>query len=246
MRLRRVSLAAGVLLLCAPLAASAQSVDDLVSKHVAARGGLAAMHAIAILTGTGKMRVPGFDAVLGYRQILARPDSARLEVTLQGLTAVQAYDGTTAWQIQPFQGRKDPEKVGADDAKALQEAADFDDALVDYKVKGNVVDFLGTEDVDGAPAYALRAKLKNGDEQIYYLDPDAMLTVRVVTKQFVRGAQTQNVSDYGDYEKVAGVWFPFEVSSGPKGSSARTLITFDSIVANGPAPASLFVFPQGH
>jgi hypothetical protein len=181
-----------------------------------------------------------------HRQILARPDSARLEVTLQGLTAVQAYDGTTAWQIQPFQGRKDPEKVGADDAKALQEAADFDDALVDYKVKGNVVDFLGTEDVDGAPAYALRAKLKNGDEQIYYLDPDAMLTVRVVTKQFVRGAQTQNVSDYGDYEKVAGVWFPFEVSSGPKGSSSRTLITFDSIVANGPAPASLFVFPQGH
>jgi outer membrane lipoprotein-sorting protein len=246
MRLSALPLA--LLAVCAfvPIPASAQSVDDLVAKHVAARGGLTALRAITSTTATGKMRVPGFDAVLAYKAYAARPGSARIEVSIQGLTAIQAYDGTTGWQIQPFQGRKDPEKVGADDAKSLEEAADFEDALVDYRAKGNVVDYLGTEDVDGAPAYALRAKLKNGDEQIYYLDPDAMLTIRIVTKQVVRGAESQNVADYGDYEKVAGVWFPFEISTGPKGSSARTLITLDTLTANAPVPASLFAFPQGH
>jgi len=243
----RGSWIASALALCvlAPASAYAQSVDDLVAKHVAARGGLAALRAISSVTGSGRMRIPGFDAVIAYKQYAARPDSARIEVSIQGLTAVQAFDGTTGWQIQPFQGRKDPEKIGADDAKSIEEAADFEDALVDYQAKGNVVEYLGTEDVDGAPAYALRAKLKNGDEQIYYLDPDAMLTVRIVTKQFVRGAESQNVTDLGDYEKVAGVWFPFEISSGPKGSSARTLITLDSVVANGAVPTSLFAFPQG-
>jgi len=230
----------------APFPVRAQSVDDVVAKHLAARGGLPALRAISNVTMTGRMRVPGLDAVLAYKQYLARPDSARIEVSLQGLTAVQAFDGSTGWQIQPFQGRKDPEKVGADDAKSLEESADFEGALIDYKAKGNVVDYLGSEDVDGAPAYALRARLKNGDEQIYYLDPDALLVIRVVTKQFVRGAESQNVSDFGDYEKVAGVWFPFEISSGPKGSTARTLITFDSVVVNGAVPASLFAFPQGH
>jgi hypothetical protein len=246
MRLR-ASRIASALALCffAPLAASAQSVDDLVAKHVAARGGLTALRAINTVTATGRMRVPGLDAVLAYKQYSARPDNARIEVTLQGLTAVQAFDGATGWQIQPFQGRKDPEKIGADDAKSIEESADFEDALVDYKAKGNAVDFIGTEDVDGAPALVLRAKLKNGDEQLYYLDPDAMLTIRIVTKQFVRGAESQSVTDLGDYEKVAGVWFPFELSSGPKGSSARTLITFDSVVVNGPVAASLFAFPQG-
>lgn len=244
----RPFLAPFALALCvlAPGAANAQSVDDLVAKHLAARGGLAAIRAISSVTATGRMRVPGFDAVLGYKEYLTRPSNARIEVSIQGLTAVQAYDGATGWQIQPFQGRKDPEKVGADDAKSFEEEADFEGALIDYKAKGIAVDYLGTEDVDGAPAYALRAKLKNGDEQIYYLDPDAMLTIRIVTKQFVRGSEQQNVRDYGDYEKVAGVWFPFEISTGPKGSSARTLITLNSIVANAAVPASLFAFPQGH
>jgi hypothetical protein len=235
----------GLILTLAPLSARAESVDDLVAKHVAARGGLAALRAISTVTATGRMRIPGFDAVVSYREYMARPGSARVEVSIQGLTAVQAYDGTTGWQIQPFGGRKDPEKMTGDDAKQFEERADFEDALVDYKAKGNAVDFLGTEDVDGAPAYALRAKFKNGDESIYYLDPDAMLVIRVVSKQFLRGTEVQNVSDFGDYEKVAGVWFPFEISTGPKGSSARSLITFDSIVANGPVPATLFAFPQG-
>jgi outer membrane lipoprotein-sorting protein len=235
-----------MLCLLAPIPARAQSVDDLVSKHVAARGGLTALRAISSLTATGQMRIPGFDVVLGFKSYAARPGSEREDVTLQGLSQIAAFDGTSGWQIQPFFGRKDPEKMSADDAKALQERADFEDALVDYKAKGNTVDYLGSEDVDGAPAYSLRAKLKNGDEQIYYLDPDAMLTVRVVTKQFVRGAESQTVTDYGDYEKVAGVYFPFEIATGPKGSTARTLITLDTVVANAAVPASLFAFPQGH
>ncbi len=32
----------------------------------------------------------------------------RTEASIQGLTAVQAWDGKEAWQISPFQGRKDP------------------------------------------------------------------------------------------------------------------------------------------
>jgi outer membrane lipoprotein-sorting protein len=227
------------------MSAAAENVDDLVARHVAARGGLEALRAIANLTATGTIREPGSDAVLAYKLYLARPGSVRIEESQQGLTAVSAFDGTTAWRIEPFEGRKDPERVGDDTAKALAEDADFEDALVDYKAKGNVVDYLGSEDVDGAPAFALRATLKNGDEQIYYLDPDAMLTIRLETKRFVRGAESQSVTDYGDYEKVAGVWFPFELSRGRKASSERSLITLNSVVANGAVPASLFAFPQG-
>ena len=38
--------------------------------------------------------------------IQKRPDMARLEFTVQGLTAVQAYDGKDAWQIMPFHGQE--------------------------------------------------------------------------------------------------------------------------------------------
>ncbi len=245
MRLAAVVFALGACVAPFASASAAETVDDLVAKHVAARGGLQALRAISSLSSTGKMLIPGFNVEVGYKEIVIRPGSARVDVSIQGLTAVQAYDGTTAWQIQPFQGRKDPEKMTADDAKQLQDMADFEDALVDYKAKGNTVEYLGTQDVDGAPAYVLRAKLRDGDVQTYYLDPDAMLAVRVESLKVVRGAEVQTVSDLGDYEKVAGVYFPFEISTGQRGSSQRTLITLDKVVANGNVPASLFSFPAG-
>ena len=94
------------------------------------------------------------------------------------MTAVQAYDGTTGWQIQPFGGHKDPDVHGRGRSADLQIASDFDGPLVDYKEKGNTVEFLGHDIVDGDDALRLKVTLKNGDIIYYYLDPDTFLEIR--------------------------------------------------------------------
>jgi hypothetical protein len=71
------------------------------------------------------------------------------------MTQVEAYDGKEGWRISPFQGRKDPEKMSADDVKSLMEDAEIDGPLVDWKTKESTVDYLGTEDVDGTLAHKL-------------------------------------------------------------------------------------------
>ncbi|MEP6968763.1 MAG: hypothetical protein ABI906_11855 [Pseudomonadota bacterium] len=240
-------LALAVLTALAPGMASAasQNVDDLIARHVAARGGMAALKAIKTLKMTGTMRPAGFDAELTYVETIARPGSVRIDATLQGLTIVQAYDGAGGWQIQPFQGRKDAEAVSTDDAKSLEEEADFEGGLIDYKAKGAKVESLGDIDVDGAPTHALRVTLKNGDQQTYYLDPDALLTVRIVTRQLVRGAEVLTQTDFGDYEKVDGVYFPFEVATGPKGETQQQKITYAKAEANIATPPALFARPAG-
>ena len=222
---------------------AALNTDDLIARHVQARGGAAALAAIHALKMSGVMRPSGFDVQMTYDETVARPGSVRIDATLQGLTVVQAYDGASGWQIQPFQGRKDPESVSNDDAKSLAEEADFDGPLVDYNAKGATVDNLGSVDIDGAPAYALRVSLKNGDQMTYYLDPDAFLTVRVVTRQILRGAEVFTQTDYGDYEAVNGVYFPMEIASGPKGSTVQQRITYDTIVANPTIDARVFARP---
>jgi hypothetical protein len=163
---------------------------------------------------------------------------------LQGLTQVQAYDGTQAWQINPFQGRKDPEKLSADDAKGLgEDAADFTGPLVDYKSKGYKLDYLGTEDIDGTDAHKLRVTRANGDISIVYLDPDHFLEIRMVNRRIEHGVPVETVTDFGDYEQVAGVYLPFAQESGPKGSSDRQKVQFEKAEANPASPASFFQFP---
>jgi len=235
---------AAVVLLTAASSAFAYTADELAARNVAAKGGadkLAALHSLRL---TGKVLVNGDTLQLGYLAMVARPDSVRYEATLQGLTLIQSYDGTQGWKVNPFQGRKDPEKMSADDAKELSEdAADFTGALVDYKAKGYKLDYLGTEDVDGTDAYKLRVTRPNGDITYVFLDPDYFLEIRTINRRIQHGIPRETVTDYGDYEQVNGVYFAFAQSSGPNGSSDRQKVQFDKAEANAALDGALFRFP---
>jgi outer membrane lipoprotein-sorting protein len=240
--------AAFALLIAAPFGlahtAFAFTAEELATKNVAAKGGAQALAALHTLRLSGKLLVNGDQLQLGYVALLERPGSIRYEAELQGLKVVQAYDGTQGWKINPFQGRKDPEKMSVDDAKELAEdAADYTGALVDYKAKGYTLDYLGTEDVDGTEAHKLRVTRPNGDVSFVYLDPDYFLEIRTINRRIEHGIPVETVTDYGDYEKVAGVFLPFEQVSGPKGSSDRQKVELDKAEANPALDDALFRLP---
>jgi outer membrane lipoprotein-sorting protein len=237
-------LLAAILLLTTASSAFAYTADELAAKNVAAKGGaekLAALHSLRL---TGKVLVNGDTLQLGFVATVQRPDSERIEATLQGLTLIQAYDGTQGWKVNPFQGRKDAEQMSADDAKELSEdAADFTGPLVDYQAKGYKLDYLGTEDVDGTEAYKLRVTRPNGDITYVFLDPDYFLEIRTVNRRIQHGVPKETVTDFGDYEKVDGVYLAFSQSSGPNGSSDRQKVQFDKAEANTALDSSVFRFP---
>jgi outer membrane lipoprotein-sorting protein len=220
------------------------NVDELVAKNIEAKGGAAALNALQSLRLTGKLIVNfGSQIQLGYTEIKKRPGEIRTEANLQGMTAVEAFDGKEGWRIQPFQGRKDPEKMSADDTKSLVEDAEIGGALVDWKEKGSTVEYLGTEDVDGTEAHKLKVVRKNGDVTFVYLDPDAFLEIRTVTQRIEHGAQIEVETDIGDYEKVGGVFIPFSRESGQRGSIDKEKVVIEKAEPNVAVDDAIFHFP---
>ncbi len=223
--------------------APSPSLDELVTKNIEAKGGAEALRALQSLHRTGKMLVDEGQIELAYSQVKKRPLEVRTEVTLQGMTAVQAFDGKEGWKISPFQGRKDPEKMSADDVKSLIEDAEMDGPLVDWKEKGSTVEYLGTEDVDGTLAYKLKVVRKNGDVNFVYLDPDHFLEIRILTQRVEQGAQVEVETDLGDYEKINGVFVPFSIEAGRKGDPDKQKIVIDKTEGNAPVDDAIFHFP---
>ena len=228
---------------CFNLSASSQTADELVNKNIEAKGGMDKIKAVKTRRMTGKMIGGGIVAATGQENM--RPNLVRETFSLQGMTAVQAYDGSTGWQIQPFGGRKDPELMGEDDLRDLLIDSDFDGPLVDYQAKGNVIEFLGHDTVDGDDALRLKVTLKDGDIIYYYLDPDTFLEIRKETQEFIRGSVRESVSDLGSYKPVAGVMYPFSVASGPKNDpSSWQTVTVEKIEVNVPLDNSEFALPM--
>ena len=221
------------------------TVDEIVAKNVAARGGEASLKALKSLRATGKVSFSFGDNQIeaAFGLVQKRPGKIRIETTLQGLTAVEAYDGKEGWNLQPFQGRRDAQKESADEVRQLAEQADIEGPLVDWKQKGHTVEFLGTEDIDGTPAIKLRVNLKGGNTEYVYLDPDYYLEIRTETVTRVRGAETITDADLGSYGQVAGVWIPFSVEQSQKGQGGRQRFTIEHAEPNVEIDDAIFAFP---
>ena len=223
---------------------SQPTVDELVAKNIEAKGGATALHDLQSLRLTGKLLVQfGAQIELAYLQIKKRADEVRTEASLQGMTQIQAYDGKDGWTVSPFFGRRDPERMSADDVKALIEDSEIDGALVDWQAKGSSVEYLGTEDVEGTPAHKLKVLRKNGDVSFVYLDPDHFLEIRIVTQRIRHGAHEEVETDLGDYEKAGGVFVPTSIESGSKGAPDKQKIIIDKVEANVPVDDAIFHFP---
>jgi hypothetical protein len=219
------------------------TVDELVAKNIEAKGGAAALKSLQTLRSTGRLLAQQGQIEYGYAQTKKRPDQVRSEASLQGMTQIQAYDGKEGWRVSPFFGRKDPERMSADDVKALVEDTEMGGPLADWKAKGSTVDYLGTEDVDGTPAHKLKVVRKNGDVSFVYLDPDHFLEIRIVTQRVRHGAHEEVETDLGDYEKAGGVFVPTSIQVAPKGSPDKQMVVVDRVEANVPVDDTIFHFP---
>ena len=220
------------------------TVDELVAKNIEAKGGATALNNLQTLRSTGKLLVQDRGrSNLDIVQIKKRPDEVRTEASLQGMTQIEAYDGKEGWKVSPFFGRKDPERMSADDVKALVEDTEIDGPLADWKTKGSTVEYLGTEDVDGTPAHKLKVVRKNGDVSFVYLDPDHFLEIRIVTQRVRHGAHEEVETDLGDYEQAGGVFVPTSIEVGRKGAPDKQVIVIDKVEANVPVDDTIFHFP---
>ncbi len=226
----------------APLA-SAETVDEVVAKYAKARGGMEKIKAVQSARMTGTMTMgQGMEAAMVIE--FKRPKMVRQEFTLQGMTGVTAYDGKTGWQVMPFMGKKEPEPMSADDLKEMEEQADVEGDLVDWKEKGNKVELLGKEKIEGTDAWKLRVTLKNGTVKTEWLDADSSLEIREEAKRKIQGNDVEFVTTLGDYKEVSGLMVPFSFESKAKGGTGGQTVTFKTVEFNIPIDAARFKMPE--
>jgi hypothetical protein len=231
-----------VAVLCLSFTTHAQSAEELINRNIQAKGGMDKIRAVNTARMTGRLEGGGgFTAGVGREN--QRPNLIRQTLSLQGMTAVSAYDGSVGWQIQPFRGHKDPELMGDDDLRNLLLDADLDGPLVDSKEKGNTIEYLGHDVVDGDDALRLKVTLKNNDIIYYYLDPDTYLEIRKEIQQFIRGSVRERIVDLGSYKPVAGVMYPFSISTGTKNNPGAQTVTVQKIEVNVPVDSADFALP---
>lgn len=239
----RKTMLGAIVLAILSVSAMAQNADEIIAKYVKTIGGMDKIKAIKTLRKTAKfVGGGGFEAKIVEEN--KRDSFMRQEFILQGMTQIVAYDGSTGWKIDPFGGKKDVETLSEEELKGVVEGSDFDGPLIDYKSKGNKIEYLGIDQVDGDDAYKLKVTLKNGDVRTFYFDTDYFVPIKLESKTIVRGQESESETTFGDYKEVSGVYYPFSIENGAKGSPFKAQIIYEKIEANVALEDTRFTKPK--
>jgi len=223
-------------LFCLPLQAQDLALETVLERHFDALGGLDLIQGIQTMEGTGRMTV-GRGMEAAFTRYAKRPNKVRLEIEIQGMTGVQAFDGETAWMFMPFMGQTSPELMPDDMAAAMLQEADMDGPLVNYEAKGHQVELMGMED----GAHKLQVTLKAGDVQNYFIDAETFLLVRVTGSMSMQGMDLEFQTAFSDYRDVNGLLVPHHIDmTGMQGPGSEGVVIIESLAINTEIDDSLF------
>ena len=227
--------------------AAAETVEEIVAANLEAKGGEEAWMALETGRMSGTMRMGGGAAgaiEMPFTVEFKKPHMIRLEFTMQGMTAVQAFDGETGWSIMPFLGKTEPEEMAEDRVKQLKDQADFEGPLVNYKEKGHTVELIGKEEVDGTPAFKLKVTKANGDVDTLYLDEEYFVEFKIESDREIQGNEMTIATVIGDYKEVDGLLFAHSMEMSFGGGETQQVITINTIELGIELPDERFAMPE--
>lgn len=207
----------------------AQTADEVVAKYVAAMGGAEKINSTNSVKMEGSLSVQGMDIPIS--QTVLNKKGMRLDIDVMGTTGYQVANTSKGFRFFPFQGDTEPVEMSAEEFALAKDRMDLTNEYLNAKELGNKLEFVGKEDVDGAPAYKLKLTKANGKEVMAFFDEKTAFLVRTVSKENINGSEMEITSTNKDYKQTAeGFWYPHTIESSVQGTISFSKITVNSAV----------------
>jgi len=184
--------------------ARAQSLDQILARHFEASG-QELLDGVTTVRSTGRAVQMGME--MPFIQVQKRPDKMYLEIDIQGMKLIQAYDGTEGWSVEPWVS-DEPRHISGPELENLSRTAGIDSDLVNWQGRGYLLTYSGLEQYEGGDAYLLELEKEKGVVYRYLIDSDTYLLSKIVTLSDYAGNMVEGETILGDYRNINGISVP--------------------------------------
>jgi outer membrane lipoprotein-sorting protein len=224
---------------------SAFTVEQILTKYAAARGGAEAWHNVQTMAWSGHIESGNPAAVgTGFVMSFKRPDMTRFDINAPGQKASHIYNGAQGWKLREKRSAQpELQDYSTEELSFARDALGLDGPLMDYKAKGVVVTLGGVDTVEGRKAYRLELTLPSGATRRTWIDAQTFLELRY--ERPATNGTRGTVSVYSrNYRAFDGLQIPLllETTTGTDNTSNKMQI--DKVAINPPLPDSLFEQPR--
>ena len=203
----------------------AQSVDDILKKHIAFMGGEKKWKSIQSITTSGEYDYGGMK--FPFQAYSKAPNKYKFIVPFNGKYYAQAFDGTKGWKIDAFKNETTPTLLTGKEALAMANEADVELEIpfINYKKKGHQATLeKGDTTIQNNQCYKVVFIRKSGEKETYYFDVKTFAVVmkKAVSKNAEIGGAVITTL-YSDYRDIGGIKIPFHAMSDVNGQAILTI-----------------------
>ncbi|HEY8934713.1 MAG TPA: hypothetical protein VIM65_05810 [Cyclobacteriaceae bacterium] len=223
----------------------AQSVDDVLKKHIAFMGGEKKWKSIHSITTSGEYDYGGMK--FPFQAYSKAPNKYKFIVPFNGKYYAQAFDGIKGWKIDAFKNETTPTPLTGKEALDMANEADVELEIpfINYEKKGHKAILEKTDTtIQNNQCYKVFFNRKSGEKEVYYFDVKtyALVMKKAVSKNAEIGGAIMTTL-YSDYRDIGGIKIPFHAASDVNGQVILT-ITVDKAQVNEPIDNKIFEVPN--
>ena len=192
------------LLLVSTSLCSALTIDEIVERHVRARGGRSALNSVRSLHLLADVSSQ-YGMEMTVERVIQRGGRMRDVNTYEGKTTIAAVDGERSWVM--MMPERQATYHATHSADHFEIFADLDGEFVDWSSKGHTVKYLGVNRIEKSIVHSLSLTDKRGLQRIYHIDTSTYRVHSVVIKCLEHPSELESVR-YLNYTSLYGVAFP--------------------------------------
>jgi outer membrane lipoprotein-sorting protein len=181
----------------------AQKATDILEKMIDAQGGRKLLESVKDTTMIGTMEIASVGMSGTLTMYLKEPNKVRMDMEMMGMVITMAYDGESAWWINPQTGAT--EEMPADQAEEIIRLARGSDILLNPDKHGVTYELKENETLEGKEYYVLEQSFPDGFKMTMYIDAQTYLPYKSVSKQIQMGVEVEAEAFLSDWKKVEGI-----------------------------------------
>lgn len=215
-----------------------QEASDILKKMIDVMGGRKVLEAVrdTTLVGTWEMVQMAMKGSLTLYQ--KEPNKMRWDGEMQGMVITMAFDGETAWWLNPQSGAKEdmPQSMAED----FKRGAMGNDTLLNPAKFGISFAYKGKEKINNKDYFVLEQTYSDGYKSTLYIDSETYLPYKTKSKApGPTGTEVESESIMSDYKKVDGVMVAHSMTMLQDGQESMRM-TFTTVKFNAGLEDSIF------
>ena len=173
----------------------AQTVDEIISKHIEAIGGKENLAKVKSLYIESNMDMMGTSAPMVSNLVDGK--GCRTEIIYNGSTIINCFTDKGAWSLNPLGGNPSPVTLPDEMYQSGKNAIYTGGILFDYATKGATAELQGKED----GAYKIKVTVANAPS-FYFIDTATYYIKKMLVKGELMGSPVDITTSFSDYKKT--------------------------------------------